>query len=117
MEEIQVQYQYFIQLNNGNLRIKNVTTTMQNKCDELRRETEENKQKLMNLKDEQLAEKAELNRKIEESNRNLESIKDGYEAEMNTLRNEIASTRHELNSARSQSRGNLILLYLIRIGL
>jgi hypothetical protein len=103
VKETKDQYQYYEQLNNGNLRIKDVQNKMQDELQKFEKEREENEKKFQEIKDENSAEKAKLLGIIEEGNKNILSIKEGYQAEMKNLHDEMAATRRELNEARSQS--------------
>jgi atlastin len=102
VKETEDQYQYYEQLNNGNLRIKDAQKKMQDELKKFEKEREENERKFKEIKDENSAEKAKLLGIIEEGNKNIASIKEGYQAEMKTLQEEMAATRRVLNEVRSQ---------------
>ncbi len=104
-KEIKKQFQYFEQLNNGNLRIKAVQKKMQDELERAERERQENERKLQEIKEENSLEKAKLLSLIEEGNKNIANMKEGYQAEMKTLLEEMASIKRELNEARSHESG------------
>jgi hypothetical protein len=110
VKEIKKQFQYFEQLNNGNLRIKDVQKKMQDELERAERERQENERKFQEIKDENSAEKAKLLSIIEEGNKNIASIKEGYQVEMRTLLQDMAATRRELIEARSHGSGKIFFL-------
>jgi hypothetical protein len=112
VKEIKKQFQYFEQLNNGNLRIKEVQKKMQEELERAEKERQENERKFQEIKDENSAEKAKLLSIIEEGNKNVASMKEGYQAEMKTLLEEMATTRRELIEARSHESGKKFILLL-----
>jgi len=102
INETKDQYQYYEQLNNGNIRIKDVQKKMQHELQKFEKEREENEKRFQEIKDENSAEKAQLLSIIEQGNKNIASMKEGYDAEMRTLQEEMASTKRQLNEVRSQ---------------
>lgn len=114
VKEIKIQFQHFEQLNNGNMRLRDIQKRMQEELEKAEKERQENERKFLEIKEENSVEKAMLLSIIDEEKKNIESMKEGYEVEMKNLMDEMTDIKGKLIEARSQGEGE-IFIFCLRI--
>jgi hypothetical protein len=114
VKEIKIQFQHFEQLNNGNMRLRDIQKRMQEELKKAEKERQENERKFLEIKEENSVEKAMLLSIIDEEKKNIESMKEGYEVEMKNLMDEMTDIKGKLIEARSQGEGE-IFIFCLRI--
>jgi hypothetical protein len=109
VKEIKIQFQHFEQLNNGNLRIKDIQNKMQNELEKAEREREENERKFKALKTKILLSIAE------DGNDNIARTKEGYEAQLRAIKAEMDENRREFSEAISKMKSKKSFFFQIKL--